>query len=453
MKNLLRLASFLLVALTFVQCEKVVQTTTYTANVPSYMTFESLRSAVHNDNARELEKPGKIFLYNQYIFINEFEQGVHIYNNSNPQNPAHEAFISIPGNVDIAVKDGVLYADSYIDIVSIDITDPANAKEIGRSEDVLSYTIPHSIIDFQYPVSEIDQSKGVVSGFTIAEVSETCVNGDCGGYYHDNMAGMQQGGDWGMMSETGSPVSFSGNATNARTTATPQGGSGIAGSMARFLLVDDHLFAISNTEEVRVFQVQGSAAVMVNTFFPARDAGGWSTIETLFEFNDRLFIGSNNGMYTYDVSNPASPRYLSMHEHFTACDPVVANDEYAFITLRGGNTCGGVTQDMLEIVDISDIMRPSTVEEVWMSNPHGLAIDNEDELVFVCDGTAGLKVYNYSERGRVGQNKLAEVNDMQTYDVISFRNILHVIGTDGLRQYEYNSSGNLQTLSTIALGK
>jgi len=39
---------------------------------------------------------------------------------------------------DLAVKDNVLYADSYIDLVILDISDLSDIVEIGRIEDVFS---------------------------------------------------------------------------------------------------------------------------------------------------------------------------------------------------------------------------------------------------------------------------------------------------------------------------
>ena len=105
------------------------------------MSYEELRSSVYNDNDQQLERPGKIFLYNSLILINDFEKGIHVYDNSNPSSPSHVAFINIPGNVDIAVRDNILYVDSYVDLVAIDISDPTEVKEIGRTENALSYNI------------------------------------------------------------------------------------------------------------------------------------------------------------------------------------------------------------------------------------------------------------------------------------------------------------------------
>lgn len=49
-----------------------------------------------------------------YLSMIKYE-GVHVIDNSNPQQPQKISFINIPRNVDISVKDGFLYADSLMD--------------------------------------------------------------------------------------------------------------------------------------------------------------------------------------------------------------------------------------------------------------------------------------------------------------------------------------------------
>jgi hypothetical protein len=442
MKTFLRL-SFLtaLIACVGSSCQKVTKTSVYTANVP-----------IHNDNNALLDQPGKIFLYNSLILINDFESGVHIYDNSNPSAPTHIGFINIPGNVDIAVRDNILYVDSYVDLVAIDISDPANAREVGRVRDALSYTIP-STMDWTYPVSRIDPANGVVISYVIDEVEETCVNEECKTYYTNSMAD-GWGGAWNgqMMTEDGSAVSFSGNANNVRSSSSSTGNSGIAGSMARFMLIDNFLYVISDQSTVTVFDITSQNIREVASFRPWDETGNaFGVIETLFTFKNHLFIGANMGMLAYDVSNPAQPVYLSNYSHMTACDPVVANDDYAFVTLRSGNNCNWGNSNQLDILDIENIMDPILLKSVAMTNPKGLDIDSDQQLVFVCDGWDGLKVYDFASISDIEQKRLNHLAGFDTYDIILNNGIAHVIGDDGLKQFSYDEMGALTELSTIAL--
>ena len=47
-------------------------------------------------------------------------------------------------------------------------------------------------------------------------------------------------------------------------------------------------------------------------------------VETIYPFKDKLFIGSNNGMYIYDInSSPGNPVKVGEFTHARSCDPVL----------------------------------------------------------------------------------------------------------------------------------
>ena len=72
--------------------------------------------------------------------------------------------IKIPGNIDMAVKDDVLYADSFIDLVAIDISNINAPREVHRVEDVFPYNAYQAIGEDVW-LSSVDQEKGVVVGY------------------------------------------------------------------------------------------------------------------------------------------------------------------------------------------------------------------------------------------------------------------------------------------------
>ena len=98
----------------------------------NYMTFEELRSSVGVEASREIKDAGKIYVYGDTLFVNEKREGVHVIDNSDKKNPINKLFIKVPGNIDIAVKDGYLMVDSLVDLVVIDINDLNNIKEVNR---------------------------------------------------------------------------------------------------------------------------------------------------------------------------------------------------------------------------------------------------------------------------------------------------------------------------------
>lgn len=151
-------------------------------------------------------------------------------------------------------------------------------------------------------------------------------------------------------------------------------------------------------------------------------------------------------MYVYGLQNPAMPNKLSQFAHARACDPVIADNNYAYITLSTGSGCLGFDND-LEVVDIADITAPILKMKYPMTNPHGLSKDGD--LLFICDGTAGLKVYNAANPLAVVLVK--QFNIAEAIDVIAFDHKALVLSKDGLYQYDYSNTANIKLISKIAI--
>lgn len=106
-----------------------------TEYTPVYMTRQELNNSVKFENARSLKKTGKIFMKGSYVFIGERYEGVHVIDNRNPREPKNVGFIAISGNVDVATKGNVLYADNAVDLVAIDISNLPVIKVLKRVEE------------------------------------------------------------------------------------------------------------------------------------------------------------------------------------------------------------------------------------------------------------------------------------------------------------------------------
>ncbi len=79
---------------------------------PIFMELEQSVKYIHEK--RPLQNPGKIYCKDNYIYVNELFKGVHVINNSHPANPVNEGFILVPGCVDMAVKENILYVDNAV---------------------------------------------------------------------------------------------------------------------------------------------------------------------------------------------------------------------------------------------------------------------------------------------------------------------------------------------------
>ena len=171
-------------------------------------------------------------------------------------------------------------------------------------------------------------------------------------------------------------------------------------------------------------------------------------LETLFPVQDKLFIGTTTGMLIYDLSDPEKPNFISVFEHAVSCDPVVVEGDYAYVTLRTGTRCGGWL-NQLDILDVSDLANPFLLNTRSMTNPHGLGIDNT--TLFICDGTAGLKVYDVDHDNNSETTLIFEYPDIVATDVIPLKQqkLLILVSEEGIFQYDYSDLNNISLLSSI----
>ena len=116
-----------------------------------------------------------LYKYGPYILVGESGQGIHVFDNNDPSNPVSIAFVNVPLNEDMAIRNDVMFIDIGRDVAAVDVSDWANVQEIGR----LSGFIYRS--DALYPEGQfgyfecVDTSRGVVVDW----VSEELVNPKC----------------------------------------------------------------------------------------------------------------------------------------------------------------------------------------------------------------------------------------------------------------------------------
>ena len=86
-----------------------------------------------------------------------------------------------------------------------------------------------------------------------------------------------------------------------------------------------------------------------------------------------------------------------------------------------------------------------------MTGPYGVGID--DDVLFVCDGSDGLKVYNASDPYLIAEHQLAAFKNINAYDVIPLGSSLLMIGADGFYQYDYTNLKDIKLISSIKVVK
>lgn len=134
---------------------------------PIYGTAEELARLIKADEPLPLKQVGKIYTKDNYLFINEVNKGVHVFQNSDPTNPLKLKFIHVPGNVDIAIKGNFMYADMGTGLVTIDIADLDNVKVTHIDNDYVS-----EINQVQPPQNTLDVIGGGKVYFECADRSK-----------------------------------------------------------------------------------------------------------------------------------------------------------------------------------------------------------------------------------------------------------------------------------------
>jgi hypothetical protein len=397
--------------------------------VPVYMSYEDLAESVELKATQDLVNPGKIYFKDGYIFINEELKGIHIINNQDPNNPQKRGFINIPGNIDMAIKENILYADSYMDLVAIDISDLNAPEEVARIKNIFPYTLP-PLPDYYLSMVQIDESKGVVIDWEVKRVRQRI---------EDRYYPIYHGGWFDSMVKLNS-----GYTTNVGVAGN--GSSfGIGGSMARFGLNNKHLYTIDQYQ-FHIFDVETSNDPQLKS-----EPTVYGDVETLFVLDNHLFLGTRTGMMVYGLDNPEMPQKKATFDHIYSCDPVVVQDHIAYVTLRGGTECWS-TVNRLDILSLNqDYSSATLLHSHDMDEPYGLGIDGD--VLFICDGQKGLRVFNASDLSLIPENELIRFEEIKAYDVIPFESHLFMIGDDGFYQYDYSDLNNIRQISHIPVVK
>lgn len=224
---------------------------------------------------------------------------------------------------------------------------------------------------------------------------------------------------------------------DAATTNNPGGSAGTGGSLARFTVVGNYLY-IAAGFSLSAFDISQAEPVLQSDIILPGNA------ETVFPYEDKLFIGSTTGMFVYSLVKPASPELLGQASHMRSCDPVVANDSIAFITLRGGTACGPAT-DGLYIHSLETITNPVLIKTVEIPTPYGLGLKNN--YLYVCQQQNGLSIYNVQHpEAPVLLNKII---DDHFNDVIVYNNLLICYIQSGLKLFDISEPAAPKELSTV----
>lgn len=387
---------------------------------PVYMSQDDFKTAVKFEAPRSISTRGNILVKDHYLFIIETNKGIHFYDNSNPENPVNLGFLVVPACTNAAIKGNMMYAQSLTDLVCISLENMTNPAEVRRLEN--SFPTAEAGKLKHYPCKSVDSNLGLVVDWNVIDVEE---EGDMDDIYGGPIMTME------------GPVVFN-------TTSGGTAGVSTAGSMAKFALSGNYLYVLDQNTLTPI-NIENASNPLVETSIVV---GGGP--ETLFPKDNFLFMGTQTGMMIYSLQNPSIPSYVSIVSHMRSCDPVVVQGNYAYVTVRSNSWCGG-NINQLQVIDITNVYAPNTIQTFEMKQPHGLGVDGN--TLFICDGEAGLKVFDATNPANCGDKLLEKYKSIEAIDVIPINNVAIVIGEDELTQYDYSNPKNIKKLSSIPFEK
>ena len=223
------------------------------------------------------------------------------------------------------------------------------------------------------------------------------------------------------------------NCTKESMSADGATATGAGGSTARFTIAGNYLYVVDNVS-LKAFEISSTTSPV----YKSKTEIGVN-IETIFPYQDKLFIGSSSSMYIYSLTDPSRPERLARAEYTIrmSCDPVVARDSVAYATLRATGRCGG-SQSALVVYNIKNISSPQLVNTYWLTAPYGLGLKNNS--LYVCEGNYGLRVFNITNAYNPVQVSEIRVNNTTFYDVIPYGNILIAQVNDGFILYDIGTN-------------
>ncbi|MEM8893869.1 MAG: hypothetical protein AAGC88_04770 [Bacteroidota bacterium] len=396
-------------------------TVTYERANAIYGDLESFRNQQLYTSPREINDPGKIFIGDRYLLIGEEGEGIHVFDNANPENPTNLGFIQIFGNREFFLDGSDLYAEIVYDMVKIDLTSIQEPQLINRVTGV-----------FAQPQFN-DQGEAII-GFNYEEVTEEYDIND------PDLEWLGVGGETfffdfnnRLIPRSAVPTSFAGNSSDGM------------GTVNRIASHEGFVYVISRTE-LSIFDAEGAFDLL------AKRNIGWG-METIYPLEDKLFIGSRNSMEVFNITNPTNPDRESSYFHENSCDPVLpVNTTTAYVTLRTGDfsECPGDTNELLVLDVVSSTgWNAMELQSFEMLSPYGMSLIGN--RLYVGEGANGLAVFDASDNRNL--QFIERDRTVEAYDIIghpSRADVILIAGPTGFSQYRIGAAEEFLLISNVA---
>ena len=229
---------------------------------------------------------------------------------------------------------------------------------------------------------------------------------------------------------------------------TTGGATGQSGSITRFAVHNGFMYALNPNEIVTYDLSNADEPKKVNAL--QTDYG----LETIFIYENTIYLGSRNALYILGLENPKQPNILSQttrDEIFIGgCDPVVVQGNYAYSTVKIiENICGWTNSfSALIVYDVTDKENPIEVGTYPLNVPNGLGI--KGNRLFVCDeGSDQITIFDISDPTNLQMLWDESITADNPFDVIVSGNTMIVSMQTQFEIFDVSDLNNIVPVGVI----
>lgn len=176
MNRILYILLFACSCFVFSSCFDLPEGHTGTGLKPVYISPEDF-SLIFTDDPRESVDQGSFFADPEFFYINERFKGIHVFDNTNVNNPVKIHFWNIPGNSEFSIEGDLLFADNSRHLLTIDISNKADIKYVSHVRDI--YTADNQNNNFPENYRGIFECVDFDKGIVVEWEEDFLENVDC----------------------------------------------------------------------------------------------------------------------------------------------------------------------------------------------------------------------------------------------------------------------------------
>jgi hypothetical protein len=362
---------------------------------------------------KKIKNIGKVNAIGQYFFINEMLEGIHVIDNSNPTAPIPLGFISIPGNIDFDTDGRFLYADSYADLLTIDISNIRNPRLIQRKRNAFQ----HSLLEHN----------SRIIGHYVAK--DSFVDFQCGVFTRNYMED-----DGTYIAELGLNKGINDRRTGFRFFSGMSIGNG--GPSSRILRSENNFYTI-NGKDLGVGQIANNGTVDIHSLYTFDDL-----LEGFTHIGDFLGVIAQSHSYFTKRNNSSSLNFtqpfflLRWRSHFHG-----SNDSL-WLSVQNGHF------GEVGLFRLNEESVPLKMGTLFVDKP--LEILKLGSFFIVCQGKEGFSVFELSNFNFGSSRLLLKHSGIHAKKIIRVDEHSFLIVSDsGLTQFELTLDNTVRHLSHI----